>query len=1072
MYRKFIGLILAVSIMLIFSAFPILANNHQPLQISAEDIQPLEQASHRAACTMVKHTGNPTYYNNFYTAGFGAYTYYDPAVECGGAVYPFEITGFTFTLYDFASYTWPVNLDIVVYDMDTSGYQCNGPTVELCRYSLAADEASYSYPAYGTFYFPSLCCVDRPFYIGVEYTSTDINQPSVLYDTDTPVDTCDNWLLLNYVLYEWFDWWGAYPPGYFIFEVEGETVSQNCFPQGACCLPDGQCTLAQEDSCLSVSGLYLGDGTVCMGVQACCMPDGSCYNVDAICCLNQYFGTPQGPGTSCAATTVACCLPGGGCVDVDPICCDDLGGTPSPFGVPFCALDGNGNGIDDACEDPEWDAKMHYPQLPDEYGWDVNATYPLVLADDWQCTETGYIKDIHFWGSYLNDLPGEILGFILSIHKDIPAGAPYGDTCYADGDCDCNGQPLTIADMVYLIRIIQGLETPCPGGFFNCDLNGDCVLDTNDAIVYEDYIYNGMSAFDPYGGYPVQTCCDTATHSRPGGLLWERYITNFNWDSIYGWFPEGWYDPSKPDIFPDNHWKYYRYDIYLDSSDWYPQDSGLIYWLNISAMLEDTFYQWGWKSSIDHWNDDAVWAYEWEKDWDEMYEPNSGSSSDPITNHFYGALNANGGLAWGGGSDYYGQGWYEYPSGWWNIWFYDHPFDSTRYKEIHVEFRAYPMESGQPAWLEFALNWSTDWWWIEMGGNIGPPLPGEDEEMFIGRHTLFVDSIFDGYYEFDYVIPYYNPEYVSIDIQGYNVVVDSGIIIHECKSIDSAQSLDLSFVITGEPYEDTLPWNFHYRGCNHPDYDTCTSGLLTVWGTVNCDTTGHDPIFQDTAYECENVTGKVPAWANDILINFKWHCFCQNDDWAKLAAPVYGSGGWTLTPLQTWYYNSASVGSLPGLGQPDGTTIYYVIDLYEWPLVDPPQPQETYEILDGTCPDLPGYLIGTTPIEFDPDAPEYRNSPFSTTPYTGTLYWTGDLYLGGPSYICGDANGDGIVNVSDAVWIINYVFVGGDPPDPLISGDANCDETVNVSDAVWIINYVFVGGNEPCDTTGDGIPDC
>jgi FG-GAP repeat/Dockerin type I domain len=76
------------------------------------------------------------------------------------------------------------------------------------------------------------------------------------------------------------------------------------------------------------------------------------------------------------------------------------------------------------------------------------------------------------------------------------------------------------------------------------------------------------------------------------------------------------------------------------------------------------------------------------------------------------------------------------------------------------------------------------------------------------------------------------------------------------------------------------------------------------------------------------------------------------------------------------------------------------------------------------------------------------------------------------SYICGDANTDLTVNVSDAVWIINYVFVGGDPPDPLDSGDANCDGTSNVSDAVWIINYVFVGGNEPCDSDGDSIPDC
>ncbi|HER00345.1 MAG TPA: hypothetical protein ENO22_13475 [candidate division Zixibacteria bacterium] len=66
-------------------------------------------------------------------------------------------------------------------------------------------------------------------------------------------------------------------------------------------------------------------------------------------------------------------------------------------------------------------------------------------------------------------------------------------------------------------------------------------------------------------------------------------------------------------------------------------------------------------------------------------------------------------------------------------------------------------------------------------------------------------------------------------------------------------------------------------------------------------------------------------------------------------------------------------------------------------------------------------------------------------------------------YVCGDANNDALVNVSDAVWIINYVFVGGSAPVPWNAGEVNCDGNVNVSDAVWIINYVFVEGAAPCD---------
>ena len=76
------------------------------------------------------------------------------------------------------------------------------------------------------------------------------------------------------------------------------------------------------------------------------------------------------------------------------------------------------------------------------------------------------------------------------------------------------------------------------------------------------------------------------------------------------------------------------------------------------------------------------------------------------------------------------------------------------------------------------------------------------------------------------------------------------------------------------------------------------------------------------------------------------------------------------------------------------------------------------------------------------------------------------------AFICGDANSDNKVNVSDAVYVINYVFAHGNPPDPLISAEVNCDGRVNVSDAVYIINYVFSGGNPPCDLNGDSQPDC
>ena len=75
-------------------------------------------------------------------------------------------------------------------------------------------------------------------------------------------------------------------------------------------------------------------------------------------------------------------------------------------------------------------SKMHFPQLPDETGWDVNMTrivdYPPLtpLADDFRCTWTGPITGIHLWASVRNgdvDLPFRMDHVEIRIREDIPA---------------------------------------------------------------------------------------------------------------------------------------------------------------------------------------------------------------------------------------------------------------------------------------------------------------------------------------------------------------------------------------------------------------------------------------------------------------------------------------------------------------------------------------------------------------------------------------------------------------------------------------------------------------------------
>lgn len=137
----------------------------------------------------------------------------------------------------------------------------------------------------------------------------------------------------------------------------------------------------------------------------------------------------------------------------------------------------------------------------------------------------------------------------------------------------------------------------------------------------------------------------------------------------------------------------------------------------------------------------------------------------------------------GGGSGYNGGEWYTYPSMWINQWFYDHPFDDTRGKTIHVEFDWMAYDTSCVADITVAVNWSTPEWSYLGYEDTLPPLPDCDETIYIERLT-FLDVCDYGYdwqhVVFDYVIWDYNPEWVSIDVRGCNFQIIDGVMAHEC----------------------------------------------------------------------------------------------------------------------------------------------------------------------------------------------------------------------------------------------------------------------------------------------------
>ncbi|UCF77844.1 MAG: hypothetical protein JSW03_06945 [Candidatus Eiseniibacteriota bacterium] len=85
-------------------------------------------------------------------------------------------------------------------------------------------------------------------------------------------------------------------------------------------------------------------------------------------------------------------------------------------------------GVAGAYWDTSMPHKMHFPQLPDvtTAGWDVNASFSyefcctVKVADDWVCSETGLVQDIHWWGSWMDDVTASISFFRLEVYTNDP----------------------------------------------------------------------------------------------------------------------------------------------------------------------------------------------------------------------------------------------------------------------------------------------------------------------------------------------------------------------------------------------------------------------------------------------------------------------------------------------------------------------------------------------------------------------------------------------------------------------------------------------------------------------------
>ncbi len=381
-------------------------------------------------------------------------TYFD-ATECDSPAYPFEITSLSFTLFDPPSYidprpfTWPIRLDVVVFGLAFPPDSCYGPGAELCRVSVVCDSVDFAYPAVGTVTFPTPCCVEGPFFIGVEYTDTTTGLfPSVMFDVNSTPDTCHIFqYVCDSIWYGWYAYW-VNPPGYPFYWVNGETMSLNC-----CADNDSDDICDVIDNC----------PTVANNDQLDTDSDG----VGDVCDNCPQFNNPlQEDGDSDGV--------GDGCDN-----CPSVANAGQE--------DADSDGIGDACD--------NCPAVANAGQEDSDADGVGDSCD--VCTDTdndGYGNP----GFPANTCPDDNCPYAYNPGQEDSDGNGIGDACdvgccqvpergNVDGDA---GEQVNVADLTYLVEYLfgGGFPPPCPE---EGDFNGSGSTDVADLTDIVNYLFKG-----------------------------------------------------------------------------------------------------------------------------------------------------------------------------------------------------------------------------------------------------------------------------------------------------------------------------------------------------------------------------------------------------------------------------------------------------------------------------------------------------------------------------------------------------------------------------------------------------
>ena len=196
------------------------------------------------------------------------------------------------------------------------------------------------------------------------------------------------------------------------------------------------------------------------------------------------------------------------------------------------------------------------------------------------------------------------------------------------------------------------------------------------------------------------------------------------------------------------------------------------------------------------------------------------------------------------------------------------------------------------------------------------------------------------------------------------------------------------------------------------------------------------------------------------------------EQWYADVTPFSTTEAGITVSSNTLQINSDSLMAPTLLSPPDTSIVYDISPTFDWTIAHNPWPERTtyYDLYVSTDSDFvmwvtildslisPGCIWELQPLDYD------------------TLYWwkvvtwvdLDTLVVTAHSdvwsfwtWTLGDLDNSHTLDISDLVFMVDWMFTSGPAPDPLFVADIDGSCSVDISDLVYLVDYMFTGGPPP-----------